>query len=384
MMEIGSLGISLVSGGGQVGGGTPGLSLTLDNYTIPANSVEDVVAGNLVSANGTGPFTDTDLGDVIVFAPDSVVFSDVDIDDLSAIGAEVCTLTSPRPNVPVNFSVVNDPDGKFGIDSFGNALILIAAVDKSVASSHLVTIRSATAYAGQFFDQATTIFVGRFAPNNQAATEAWYDPRDISTMFQDVNGVTPVEQSGDPVALWLDKYGNGHDLVQASPTKCPLYIENGDRRFVWFDGVDDYMVASTLNVAQPNMIFMAVSKASVDGYYYDSNDSADRQAMYNGAAYSLYAGSTMVGPATTHPLSAVTSVFDGSSSEIRINGVSAATGNAGADSLSGFTLGSRYSHESNWSSEIEVHSLVITNDRIAGTDLSDMETYVGYQAGLTI
>ena len=34
---------------------------------------------------------------------------------------------------------------------------------------------------------------------------AWYDPSDMSTLYQDSAGTTPVTASGQPVGLWLDK-----------------------------------------------------------------------------------------------------------------------------------------------------------------------------------
>jgi len=47
---------------------------------------------------------------------------------------------------------------------------------------------------------------------------AWYDPSDMSTMFQDSGGTTPVTASGQPVGLMLDK----------RLPKGPELISNGD------------------------------------------------------------------------------------------------------------------------------------------------------------
>lgn len=45
----------------------------------------------------------------------------------------------------------------------------------------------------------------------------WYDPSDISTLFQDVTGRVPVTKSGDPVGLILDKSSEGVFPVQQVP-----------------------------------------------------------------------------------------------------------------------------------------------------------------------
>lgn len=48
---------------------------------------------------------------------------------------------------------------------------------------------------------------------------AWYDPSDLSTLFQDAAGTTPVTADGDPVGLMLDKsqgMARGPELLQNS------------------------------------------------------------------------------------------------------------------------------------------------------------------------
>jgi lysophospholipase L1-like esterase len=49
-----------------------------------------------------------------------------------------------------------------------------------------------------------------FASGEQGA---WYDPSDLSTMFQDTAGTTPVTASGQDVRRINDKSGNGNDII---------------------------------------------------------------------------------------------------------------------------------------------------------------------------
>ena len=57
---------------------------------------------------------------------------------------------------------------------------------------------------------------------------AWYDPSDLSTMFNDSAGTTPVATPGtvadsaNPVGLIQDKSGNGHHASQSTSTARPL------------------------------------------------------------------------------------------------------------------------------------------------------------------
>jgi hypothetical protein len=57
----------------------------------------------------------------------------------------------------------------------------------------------------------------------QGEQGAWYDPSDITTMFQDSAGTTPVTAVGQPVGLILDKSGRGNHAFQTTTTKRPLY-----------------------------------------------------------------------------------------------------------------------------------------------------------------
>lgn len=59
----------------------------------------------------------------------------------------------------------------------------------------------------------------------------WYDPYDLSTMFQDAAGTMQVTSDGDPVALWKDKSGNNND-VDASSTDPATFRTNGTLNWV--------------------------------------------------------------------------------------------------------------------------------------------------------
>lgn len=51
---------------------------------------------------------------------------------------------------------------------------------------------------------------------------AWYDPSDMSTLFQDAAGTTPVTAVEQPVGRILDKSGRGNHATQATTTKRPV------------------------------------------------------------------------------------------------------------------------------------------------------------------
>ena len=52
---------------------------------------------------------------------------------------------------------------------------------------------------------------------------AWYDPSDLTTLFQDTTGITPVTTPGQTVALMLDKSRLGNHATQATANRRPTY-----------------------------------------------------------------------------------------------------------------------------------------------------------------
>ena len=50
----------------------------------------------------------------------------------------------------------------------------------------------------------------------------WLDPDDMSTMFQDAAGTTPVTAMEQPVGKWLDKSGNGNHATQSVTASRPV------------------------------------------------------------------------------------------------------------------------------------------------------------------
>ena len=51
----------------------------------------------------------------------------------------------------------------------------------------------------------------------------WFDPSDITTLFQDNLGATPVTAAGQTVGRMLDKSGRGNHATQATSTQRPTY-----------------------------------------------------------------------------------------------------------------------------------------------------------------
>lgn len=76
---------------------------------------------------------------------------------------------------------------------------------------------------------------------------AWFDPGDITTLFQDAAGTIPVTAPGQPVGRMTDGSGNNRHATQSTAGKRPIWrINQYGYGYLEFDGVDDFMVTSNM------------------------------------------------------------------------------------------------------------------------------------------
>ena len=73
---------------------------------------------------------------------------------------------------------------------------------------------------------------------------AWYDPSDISSLFQDTAGTTPIVTSGQTIARVNDKSGNDLNATQPATAARPSYIVDADGAFIQHDPVDDALTVT--------------------------------------------------------------------------------------------------------------------------------------------
>jgi hypothetical protein len=75
---------------------------------------------------------------------------------------------------------------------------------------------------------------------------AFYDPSDLSTLFQDSSGNTPVTSDGDPVGLMLDKSGNDNHAFQTDNTSRPVYKTDGNLHWIFGDGSNHFLITDEI------------------------------------------------------------------------------------------------------------------------------------------
>lgn len=86
----------------------------------------------------------------------------------------------------------------------------------------------------------------------------FYDPSDLSTMFQDSAGTTTVTSAGQSVGKVLDKSGRGNNASQATLSKCPLYNTDGTYHWLQHDGVDDMLSTNAVDFTTTDSATVAI------------------------------------------------------------------------------------------------------------------------------
>ena len=96
-----------------------------------------------------------------------------------------------------------------------------------------------------------------FANNEQGF---FYDPNDLSTMFQDAAGTVPVTGVGQPVGLMLDKSGRNNHAFQANSASRPILRKNAvtGANYLEFDGSDDFLRTNSIDLAVTDKISLFV------------------------------------------------------------------------------------------------------------------------------
>jgi len=111
----------------------------------------------------------------------------------------------------------------------------------------------------------------------------WWDPSDLSSMFQDSAGTIPVTAAGQPVGLMLDKSGNNNHVSRTTGNR-PILQVNGPVWYLEFAG-------TTNNLMSPDINFTATNSMSVFTGMGKFNDAAARMLLELGPSIAANNGS---------------------------------------------------------------------------------------------
>ena len=139
-------------------------------------------------------------------------------------------------------------------------MVLITPKITNLGYSNLWTDMSTIlGYASNFAQQIQKLFA-----NGEQGF--FYDPNDLSTMFQDAAGTIPITAAGQPVGLMKDKSGRNNHASQTVSSSRPILQRNATTGayYLVFDGVDDFFITNSIDFTATDKVslFAGVRKLS--------------------------------------------------------------------------------------------------------------------------
>lgn len=166
--------------------------------------------------------------------------------------------------------------------------------------------------------------------------------------FDDLLNLTT--QNDGYVVTWYDQFGS-NDATNSTAAEQPkiwdsttgLLTENG-RPAIEFDGSDDYLQASSLNISQPTMYFIVAKRDALTGKQnYIDGATTSQEIMIDSSndTYDIEAGTglTTTVVATTNQ-QVLVALFNGASSELFVNAVEIGlSGTPGTNAINNLIVG---------------------------------------------
>jgi hypothetical protein len=90
----------------------------------------------------------------------------------------------------------------------------------------------------------------------------WFDPSDLSSMYQDSTGTTTPAVVDGPVGYIRDKSGRGNHATQTTDANRPTLRLASGLYYLEFDGTNDSLVTPTITLADAVTICAGVNKTS--------------------------------------------------------------------------------------------------------------------------
>ena len=178
-----------------------------------------------------------------------------------------------------------------------------------------------------------------YATDARAAADSVISALTPAAWYRNATGVT---ESGGFASQWDDYSGNARHLVQGVGTNQPAYSAG----VLTFDGADNYMVASSWGLVQPETIYIVVRQDgwTADDTIFDGTVLNSARFLQSTASPNLYifAGDTGI---NTNPDLAISVwgifavVVNNASSSVRLNDNAAVTGTTGSANMNGFRIG---------------------------------------------
>lgn len=254
-------------------------------------------------------------------------------------------------NTSVRVTWTTDEASNSRVDYGATAGYGANVTDASSVTSHSVDITGLTTAPQTYHYKVTSVDA---ATNSTATSDATFatvpilPTANLFGKFEADSGVT--KDGSNRVSQWDDLSGLGRHVVQATAADKPLWVANqlNGLPVIRFAAANTELLQSSAFTAetQPNTIFVVCKGASATAQTFVDGLGAsgrNRISLTTSNQMKLFAASTLTGVGTTFGGAFVTvcGVFNSASSALYVNNFTTpdVSGNAGGESMDGFTFG---------------------------------------------
>lgn len=215
-----------------------------------------------------------------------------------------------------------------------------------------------------------------------------FSPSDLAglTLWLKADAIVGLSDS-DPISTWSDSSGSSNDAT-AALTLRPTYKTSiiNSLPVARFNGSLNFLTGTSLSLSQPLTLFLLGSIDTTSGGnsgIFDGTGGARCLLVGFGGSnqVQLFAGGFDNAVSyTASTVKAFSAIYNGSSSELRVNGGTPASGNPGTNSLGVYVIG-KYS-DSTPKYPMDIAEVIVYNSALNSTDRGKVETYLGAKYSL--
>ncbi|MBT5915795.1 MAG: LamG domain-containing protein, partial [Opitutae bacterium] len=203
-------------------------------------------------------------------------------------------------------------------------------------------------------------------------------------LWLDANDSSTITHSSNAVSEWRDKSGNGFNLTQSTAGSKPAY--DGTSKKITF--ASDFLSASAPSLTQPLSFFIVAEYSGAntnDQYIHDSSTGRYRLGEWSTQGFGFPSGDAALRSASLNPIgkSIYACKFNGSSSNLFINGAHALSGTHPATSFGGNYVLGAHNNGSDSPFQGSIYEHMIVSGSLSSFERQKIEGYLAHKWGLS-
>ena len=297
-----------------------------------------------------------------------------------------------------SFRALSGTTGTYNDDSYAAFIAGGATVGNTYNGAMIEWLQSVTGSSDTEINGLKQLFAEQQGASSWSELGTFFIPPPVAgyIMWLDgQDGDNTIILNGSKVAEWQDKSGQGNNLSMSTELNQPTYTASGinGKPSLVFNGDNTVLKLSgfaTGTLSQPILLFIVVHFTSLTPFDKFTDGYGGTNRLLSGYSYgggrliitmadNLITGTNVV---TTNTPYVIGEVFNTSSSKIIVNGSTVASGDIGAGTVIGLTLGAIYYTATGIDGMIG--EVVMYNSMLSDSEIQSVEEYLGNKWGITL